>query len=374
MKANRNIKNLLICSLIVIYIFIYRFFVYTKLLKYNESITASFMIFLLSLTIYFLGYKKISNNKKSKSVIKLIIVSMILYFAITYGIGLITGFLSNSYSLKLSGIVNNLFFIFVTIVCSEIIRYVFIKANKDKKIFIGFITILLILFEINLLVRYDSFNTIQNSFKFVSVTILPIIMKNIMCSYIVYYTNYKGSLLYRVVMDLYCYMVPIQPDLNDLILSISTIVLPFFITISFSKEMEENVQNTTYEYSFIKKTDIPFVIGILVITFMIFGIGPYKIVGIETGSMTPNLNIGDAVIIDKTVNKDKLNEGDIIAYTNKDGILVIHRILKINSDETFITKGDYNNAADAYYVNKEQVKGIVRLKIPFIAYPAIMFK
>ena len=43
--------------------------------------------------------------------------------------------------------------------------------------------------------------------------------------------------------------------------------------------------------------------------------------------MTPNIKVGDAVVVDKTANKEKLKEKDIIAYKNDDGIIVIHRII-----------------------------------------------
>ena len=72
--------------------------------------------------------------------------------------------------------------------------------------------------------------------------------------------------------------------------------------------------------------------------------------------------------------KDELKEGDIIASLNKDDILVVHRIIKVNPDETFVTKGDFNNSADVGFVSKEQVKGRVAFKVPYLAYPSIMFR
>ena len=90
--------------------------------------------------------------------------------------------------------------------------------------------------------------------------------------------------------------------------------------------------------------------------------------------MTPKLKVGDAVVLDKTANKDKLKEKDIIAYENDEGVIVIHRIINVNSDGTFITKGDYNNTSDPLYVKKDQVVGKVMFKIPFVAYPALVFR
>ena len=140
----------------------------------------------------------------------------------------------------------------------------------------------------------------------------------------------------------------------------------------------KNSDNYYYTVSKPKKLfsayDIPIYGCLTLILLMILGIGPFKIIGIETPSMTPNINVGDAVIINKKVNTNKLKEKDVVAYKNKDNVIVVHRIININSDGTYITKGDYNNSADSDYVNKNQIVGKVILKIPYIAYPAIVFR
>ena len=88
-------------------------------------------------------------------------------------------------------------------------------------------------------------------------------------------------------------------------------------------------------------------------------------------SMTPTLEDGQILIVNKMA---KITSGDIIAFYNDDDILVIHRIIEVNKDNTYITKGDHNNAADEGYVKKENIEGKVMLKIPYLAYPTIMFK
>ena len=188
--------------------------------------------------------------------------------------------------------------------------------------------------------------------------------------------NYKAPIIYRIIMDTYFYFVPIQPDLGDYLISILTLFLPFLILLYLSRIVDKykRIKNQDYSVKMFKVSD--FAVAALLIVFgcVVLGIGPYKLVGIETGSMTPSLRIGDAVIIDKNCDRDKLKVDDIIAYVNHDNVLVVHRIIQVNSDGTFVTKGDYNNAADSGFVNKSQVKGKVSFKIPFIAYPAIKFK
>ena len=372
---DRKKKNILISLLVVAYIFVYRFFVYTKLLKYNESISASFYIILLSFSIAFYGYRKIIKNELNTKLIINTSISVFLYFVAIYGIGIVTGFLTNSYNLKITGIINNVFPVLVMILCGEIFRYVFIRSNRDKKFFIIVVTTLLAVLEINLQVRYDSFSTIEQIFKFSSMTILPVVMKNIMCSYFAYKNDYRSSLIYSLIMDTYLFYMPLIPDLGDYLTSIGSLLLPFIIFIN-SIKISDNIKyrDIPKPKKLVSISDLPFAAVIIIIIMMIVGIGPLKIIGIETPSMTPNINVGDAVVIDKNANKDKLKEKDIIAYKNADGVLVIHRIINVNSDGTFITKGDYNNTSDPLYVNKKQVVGKVMLKIPYIAYPAVVFR
>lgn len=372
MLSSRKTKNIFLLVLLAIYIVIYKFFIYTNLLKFAESITASFTLILLGLSIYLLGYRKTITSSINTKSLKCIGWFLAFYFLLIYGLGLSTGFLSNSYSLNPINIIDNIFNIVVTIVATELFRYTFISANKDKKISIVIMTILLIILKTTMFIKFDTFKNTENIFRFISLTILPITMKNLMCSYLTYQTNYKASLLYSLTTELYVYIVPFEPDLGEWAKSIFELLLPFIILLDFSRTVYNYNQSAEHNFSrmAIKKSDIPFVIGTIIIMLLVFGIGPYKMIGIKTESMTPAINAGDAVVIDKKCDKDKLKEEDIIAYKNDQGVLVIHRIIKVNSDGTFITKGDYNNVADSLYVNKDQVQGKVKFRIPFIAYPS----
>lgn len=372
----RKYKNLLIFSVIIIYSIIFRIVVFPNVLKYTEGINSAFSILLLAFSIYLLGYRKSNSTTYKKGFIKSVVVFLFLYFIGIYGAGLIIGFLRNSYSTRFLTMMDNISNVIITIIAIELFRYVFITANKDSKKSIAFITILLSILEINMFIRKSTFGDLSSSFKFVSTTILPIIMKNVMCSYLTYQSDYKPALIYRCVMDVYFYILPLQPDLNDYVISIITLLLPFMIMMYSNRIVYEKDEVKEHEFGkrFIKLVDIPFLFIVVFLILMVLDIGPFKLVGIETGSMTPKIRIGDAVLIDKNVNRDKLKVKDIIAYVNKDGKLIVHRIIKINSDGTFITKGDANNSADAHYVSKDQVKGKVKLKIPFIAYPKLLFK
>lgn len=88
----------------------------------------------------------------------------------------------------------------------------------------------------------------------------------------------------------------------------------------------------------------------------------YKSFVIVSGSMLPELEIGDIVVV-KQIDED-LKEGDIISFREGNSI-VTHRIDHvIDSGKRFITKGDANNAEDVNPVNLENVEGIYSFKIP----------
>ena len=381
MKKNKLNRKLIIINGILLYLLINRFVIMPNALVLSEGITSSFSIILMILAMNFFGYPKVITNENTKKFRNTTIIAIIIYFALIYMAGLFTGFLTNSYSLKPTSILNNIYNVLIFAVSIEIFRYVFINAkeNYNVKGYIYVITFLITLLETNLYMGDYAFSSISSGFKFITLVFLPILTKNIMCSYMAAKTDYRTAILYRIILDLYVYFVPIQPDLSDFILSITTILLPYIILIYMTRINDDNIKVTIEDYveekkQIIKASDIPFFIFTIILACVILGIGPFKIIGIETGSMTPAIKVGDGVLINKMCDRDKLKEGNVIAYINDDNIVVVHRIYKINKDETFITKGDYNNSADAKYVSKEQVVGKVLFKIPYIAYPTIYFK
>lgn len=94
------------------------------------------------------------------------------------------------------------------------------------------------------------------------------------------------------------------------------------------------------------------------------GIKTYIII---SGSMKPELDIGDIVIV-KKVKEEELSVGDIISFREGQTI-VTHRINEIidsNARREYITKGDNNNVVDSGTINKDVIEGKVIKKLPCI--------
>lgn len=81
---------------------------------------------------------------------------------------------------------------------------------------------------------------------------------------------------------------------------------------------------------------------------------------ILSNSMKPVFKRGDIVYI-KSIEINNIKIGDIIAYFHN-GYIVVHRVIEIfeyqGENVRFRTKGDNNNASDAYYVSKDDIVGI----------------
>lgn len=96
----------------------------------------------------------------------------------------------------------------------------------------------------------------------------------------------------------------------------------------------------------------------------IFGIRFFNIV---SGSMTPNIEINDVILVKKCDIRD-LKKDDIITFT-KDKKTISHRIVKIIENENsrmFITKGDNNDVLDDGLIKENQIIGKVVFTIPKI--------
>ena len=94
-----------------------------------------------------------------------------------------------------------------------------------------------------------------------------------------------------------------------------------------------------------------------------------SILRVVTGSMEPSIYAGEYILVEK-VPCDQLSEGDIITFYSEDeaiyGMPNTHRIIAVNEDGSFITKGDANSTADKTAVTPDRVIGKYTGKLRFI--------
>lgn len=88
---------------------------------------------------------------------------------------------------------------------------------------------------------------------------------------------------------------------------------------------------------------------------------------ILSGSMEPNLKIGDIAIVEECKQED-LKVDDIISF-REGQVIVTHRIIEIRNTDTevkYITKGDNNNTEDTNPVVFENIEGVYKTRIKYV--------
>lgn len=109
---------------------------------------------------------------------------------------------------------------------------------------------------------------------------------------------------------------------------------------------------------------------LLVVPFIVpraIGIEPY---GILSNSMEPLIPVGSVIYV-KSCEAQDVEEGDVITFKlgAASANVATHRIVEKDSDaEQFVTKGDYNNEADANPVAFERLIGKHVMTIPYLGY------
>lgn len=96
---------------------------------------------------------------------------------------------------------------------------------------------------------------------------------------------------------------------------------------------------------------------------------------VMSGSMENSIMTGDILVADPVTQEEiasgLLQKGHVILASDPadPNTLFTHRIIRLMDDGSFMTKGDANAQVDRMTVQPEQIKGIERLRIPYIGIP-----
>ena len=372
----RGKKRLFIFDIIIIIIFLLlNSFVSSILSGY---ISVALMALLLIIFKLFFGFEK-DRHRYSKSICLEIIIFLMIYFILYYLSGLIFTFYKTINYYTLNSIFKILLPLIITIVLREILRYMMLCKAEGSKFNIITICIVFILFDLLNVFNIKSLNSNYTIFMFLAIYLLPSISKNILCSYTSYKTGYKPVILYCLIMELYIYLLPIIPNPNQYISSLLQLIVPFIllyrIYIFFKKEKDEDVIIKKYKHSILVL--IPSLLFAFFLAYFTSGYFNYHAIVIGSGSMVPNINKGDVVVIERKIkNYDDIKIGQIMAVKHEN-IIVVHRLVKKikSSDEMYYyTKGDANNDIDNFKITKKDIYGIVNTKIPYIGLPTVWLR
>ncbi len=374
-----NKKVVALYALIIAFL-IGRVFIFSGSLisKYTSLCNPLFWLFMAILS-YLIARDEPNQKMRNKyDITQSIVIIIIIYCMIYFSLGLVFGYERSPYSHEVSAIFKNLWTFISVIIFQEFTRYQLVKLSPKRIGYYAFITLLFIIAEIDFWNFSSNFVNNVEFFKYMSQTIVPLIVTNCLFTYLSIMSANVPATIYRGLLMLMTILLPIFPALNWLIKAMMEIILVIiaslyanYVDIKSSRILTRRQVKKESVISY-----IPFVIVLVVLVCFISGTFKYQPIAVLSNSMVPTFARGDAVIMKKIEQKDlkKLKKGTILYYS-KEGKLIVHRIVSVkHTDDGKIeatTKGDNNNSNDPWIVTEDDMIGTVSFMIPFIGYPSV---
>ena len=181
--------------------------------------------------------------------------------------------------------------------------------------------------------------------------------------------------LYRL-LALLPLLWPKAPAENRFTTLFLTLLLPLLYLIALDTDWSEEPAEETAKPAPARRS-LAGLLGVglpcaVLIAFLV-GLLPQVPTAIATGSMEPEIAVGDMVVVADW--QRDLAVGDVIAYA-RDGKTIVHRIVEIDQQPestAYITQGDANNAPDVDPVQQSQVEGKVVARIPALGWISLWF-
>ena len=368
----KSYKRLIIFDILVAIILLLNSFMLSILR--NFWYMTIFLAILLVVFKYLFGFEKDRHRYIKDIIINMLIIFMIS-FIIYYIFGIFIGFVKTDNYFNFYGIRTFIIPYILMIILKEYLRSQMVnKAEKSKWLIVA-TCILFMLIDFANTFNIRSLDTSYNVFIYISLTILPIISNNIVCTYIANKLGPKPNIFWLLIANLYTVVLPIVPNVGLYIESLIEFLFPFILmynVYSFFAKRDKDIP-----ISYIKKRvyiEIPILaIFVFILAYFVSGFFRFYAIAVATGSMVPKINVGDVVIVDQQIDYKDLKVGEVIAY-KYDNIVVVHRlcdIVVIKDDYYFYTKGDANNAMDNYIIYPDTIIGKVEVKVPYIGLPTV---
>ncbi len=370
----KGFNKILILEIILLIFLLFNSFVFKIA---NMYVISGIMLPFLILMIVLNGFEK-DNYRYKKDVLLNIIIFLLMYYFITYFLGLFSGFVKSSYSLSFINIIKNTFPVIALILISELMRYVLFNKTKRNLPCLIIGCLLFVMVDVNTMVHIYDVKTALGITKMICLVVFPSITKNIFLTYLTMKVGYKNGIIYRLITEISTYLLPIFPDFGEYINVLLKTVLPIAIMARlnnmFNYYSVRKIKDSRYNNrKLVLYSVITF--ALLTIVLLTSGLFTYQALTIGSGSMSPAIEKGDVIILKSMKNEEtrKIKKGDVLVY-NHDNKIIVHRVIKkSNNGETisFKTKGDYNNAKDSWTVKQEDVIGIVKFRIRWVGMPTV---
>lgn len=352
------------------------------------SLIESGLLIILIKTVYWGGliyialrYPKIKPKSKLRMRSNIIFMAMVhgvIYVVIWFCAGIIDGFGKSPYNNSPIGIMTNIATVGLILVGKELVRSHLINNLSKKENYLLFILISLyftfISFNTNSLLGLTDF---KKAIQYISEYVAPCFSRNLLATYLSSISGPLASIGYLGIYNIFLYLCPILPGLKWITAALVGVMCPIFSLTTIQNSYMKNaglLKKVGKKEEGIVGWIITCIISIAIIWFAV-GVFPIYPSVIATGSMKPEINPGDLIIVHRTEDTN-FQLGEVIQF-QRNGVSISHRIIEIINNENKVqyrTKGDNNSTEDLQLVNPEEIKGKVIYVIPKIGWPTLILK
>lgn len=340
----------------------------------SGRIVTALLLVTFAAVLFFLVKKRaiLSINKKTVFLIMFAMgaVCLVLY----YLTGVHFGFYKSSTPLSIANFSKYILPIATIIIAIEFIRYVLLAQNA--KFMSIFAYIMGTLSEVLIFTTLRSVETFSRFMDTVGLYLLPALTANLLYNHLAKQYGFSPGIVYRLLMSLYSYILPIYPKTPDILFAFAKLIIPlfilFFLRALYSKGKHYEKPRSRISGLIGMGLSALFMISIVL---LISGEFRYRAIIIATESMTGELNKGDAIVYEE-YDGHYIQEQDILVFI-RDGNRIVHRVVEvehINGVTRYYTKGDANDSLDAGYVTNSDIEGVVLFKIPYIGHASLLLR
>ena len=315
------------------------------------------------------------NSKQVLLVVSIIAIAIMLIFYLS---GVKFGFLKNPYGLSLTNFFKFFLPVSVIIVCTELIRAVF-TAQGDKPLSV-LCYLSSVIGELLIVSNVPTVTSFNRFMDLVAGALFPALISNLLYNYLSKRYGMLPNIAFRGITTLYVYTFSIVPATSESLVNFFKLLIPIAVYLFISALYETKKRHALGNRSRLWRTVSIFLtiflliimIGVVVLVSNQF---KYGALVVATESMTGELNKGDVVIFEN-YDSQPITEGQVIVF-EKNGRMIVHRVVDIeiiNGVARYYTKGDANDGWDAGFITKYEIRGLARMKIPYIGYPSLWIR
>ncbi len=369
----KSLKQLLTIQIFMLLVIITGFF-YGSIFENNLEVLFLLVSFIALYSVFKIDLK---NDYKYKQILKIVITCLLFYFVFIYVAGLFTGFAKTIYTFNFNNFIYNIIPTIIYIILMECIRMIYINKSNNNKIIIILSCIIFILYDsFSKYYLYD-FKVSDELYEYIGLIVLTSIARNIFLTILCSKSNVINCVIYRIITEIYIFLVPIVPSFGPYINSVLEIALPLIIGLILIRP-PIRILASPKKSKYSRTLSVVITAILLLIVLLNSGFIKYQMFVIGSNSMNTYIYRGDVIIARRTNNKEikNIKKGEILVfrYNNK---IISHRVYKIIKRDNklyFKTKGDNNDQVDDNIVKEKDIIGTVSFRIKYIGLPSIWLR